>query len=186
MRLLQEDAVGVRLAIQREMRRKQGRYKMRKILVCIAACTLLLVSCGESQANKKAQVVSPTATPTETPVTPTLQPYYMYSSATLLIFIDFADNKDIRASTTQQMNVEGRPCLMTYTDGYMSYTQTGNRITIQALYISNTPFTINADGSLTTNEVDSVGNIIVENFKVSSIQAYNAALAQLRQNTPSC
>lgn len=172
---------------------------MRKILACIAACTLLLMSCGGSQAI----VISPTSVPTKTPVAPTLQqsptaaptdtlvnptlkPYYLYSSATLLIFIDFADDKDIRASTTQQMTVEGKPCLMTYEDGYMSYTQNGNRITIQALYVSNTPFTMNADGSLTTNEVDSTGSIIVENFKISSIPAYNAALAQLRQNTPSC
>ncbi len=69
----------------------------------------------------------------------------------------------------------------------MSYNQTGNRVTIQALYVSRTPFTMNPDGTLTTNEVDSgSGKIVVENFKPSSIQEYNAQLAQLGRNISHC
>jgi ABC-type uncharacterized transport system auxiliary subunit len=167
-------------------------------LVCIMALLLLLSACGQSPAKSAALPTSvpaatstPTATPTPAvqptqPPSPILQSYYLYTSSTTIIFLNFMDGKDERASTTSQDNVYGKPCLMTYEDGYMTYTQDGNRITIQALYVSHTPLTVSRDGTLTTNETDNSGKIIIENYKPSSIQAYNAALAQLGKNVPRC
>ncbi len=163
---------------------------MKSTITAFVFIALVLAACGsnvakQNVANTVTLPTHPIATPTR-PVPP-LQSYYLYASDTTLIFLNFADGKDERASTTSQDNVYGQPCLMTYEDGMMSYNQTGNRVTIQALYVSRTPFTMNPDGTLTTNEVDSgSGKIVVENFKPSSIQEYNAQLAQLGRNISHC
>jgi hypothetical protein len=129
-------------------------------------------------------VILPTLVPT--PTTPVLQPYYLYSSSTTLIFLDFADETSNRASTTSQLNWQGQPCLMTY-ESRMWYEQSGNQFIIHSLYVGGNPFILNNDGTLTTNETDlSTGQIIVETFQPSSIQAYNAALLQLQKQMAHC
>jgi hypothetical protein len=58
---------------------------------------------------------------------------------------------------------------------------------IGAENLSHTPFTINPDATLTTNEIDNAsGQLVVEQFFPSSIEQYNAQLAQLTRNTPHC
>lgn len=130
------------------------------------------------------QAVTPAFQPTET--SPTLQSYYLYHSDTTLIFLNFADSTDNRASTTSQTDVHGQPCLATYNE-LMSWKQAGNQVDIQALYVTDTPLTLNPDGTLTASETnESTGQIIIETFYPASPQAYNTALAHMKKHLAHC
>lgn len=124
--------------------------------------------------------------PTTAPPTPTLAASYVFIGNNIAAYIDLKDGIAAVTEVEQPSNPPPSYCLVSRTEQDVTYTQSGTTLTIKAMYIASTPFTVNPDGSIQHEVPQPNGTIATQRYVPGSNADYNAAVQRLAAQYPSC